>query len=64
MALLAWRWHHVGAFLLLATAAVVIVGYPLAAQRFPASTILLVVATMGLPPFIAGLLFWREAQRR
>jgi hypothetical protein len=64
LALLAWRWHHVGAFLLVAASLAIAVGYPILAQRFPASTILLVVLTMAVPPFVAGLLFWREAHRR
>jgi hypothetical protein len=62
-ALVAWRWEHVGGALLLLEGLLTLVGYPLQFSRFPAGTILMVLATMALPPLIAGVLFvwdWRR----
>ncbi|MCC6443024.1 MAG: hypothetical protein IT210_06135 [Armatimonadetes bacterium] len=55
-ALLLWRFEAVGAFLLIAEGLLIAVVYPMMAKRFPVSAILFVLATMALPPLLAGLL--------
>lgn len=63
--LLAWRWRHVGGILLVATATVVAIVYPaIMGRHFPTSTVLFVLATMALPPLVAGLMFLKAGQRQ
>lgn len=55
---LAWRWPAAGGVVLALAGLLVCVGYPLTAgQRFPVETSIFVVALMGVPPLVAGLLF-------
>lgn len=55
---LARRWPASGGIVLVLAGMLVSVGYPLTVgQRFPVETSLFVVALMGLPPLVAGLLF-------
>jgi hypothetical protein len=55
--LIAWRWEAPGTFLLLLEGLVAAVGYPiLVFGRFPLNTIVFVLATLAMPPLLAGLL--------
>jgi hypothetical protein len=56
-AIIAWRWNLVGGILLVLESLFVFVVYPMRFMDFPLITILLVLATMALPPMIAGILF-------
>jgi hypothetical protein len=54
---LAWRREIVGGALLLFLGVSVMIAYPLLAHpRFPLSTVVFVLLTLGLPPLLAGLL--------
>jgi hypothetical protein len=54
-AAIAWRRPSAGAVLFILEGLVVLVGYPmLANRRFPLATILFVVLTMAVPPMVAG----------
>ena len=54
-------WRKAATALLLVIGAFVLIGYPFAGTpQFPVSTIIFVMATLGLPPFVAGLLLWRQ----
>ena len=61
---IAWKRELVGGILLITAGLLVIIGYPLGvANRIDPVGIILVVAIMGLPPVVAGLLFilpWRK----
>jgi hypothetical protein len=61
---IAWRWDAIGGIILVLEGAAVIAGYPLMTfSHLPLSTILWVLATLGLPPWVAGMLLlireWR-----
>jgi hypothetical protein len=63
-ALIAWRWSFAGGVLLLLEGLATLVAYPLMTQgRFPVQTIAFVLATMALPPLIAGVLLLVGGQR-
>ncbi|MCB9838897.1 MAG: hypothetical protein H6813_06120 [Phycisphaeraceae bacterium] len=54
-------WRRAATALLLVVGLFVLVGYPIAASpQFPVSTIIFVMATLGLPPLAAGALLWRR----
>jgi hypothetical protein len=56
-AAIACRWRTVGAILMIAAGATIVVGYPLVAGRvFPISTIAFVLVAMAAPPIGAGVL--------
>jgi hypothetical protein len=57
LACIAWRWRRLGATLLIVAGLAIAVAYPLTAgRRFPASTIVMVILTMAMPPVAAGVL--------
>jgi hypothetical protein len=57
MGVLARRWRTPGAVALIAVGAFVAIAYPVIyLEFFPASTVALVVATMAVPPLVAGIL--------
>ena len=57
IAAIAWRWRTVGAILMIAAGATIIVGYPiLAARILPLSTIVVALSTLAAPPIAAGVL--------
>jgi hypothetical protein len=56
-ALLAWLRPRVGGTVLLVEGLLLGIGYPLFMHaRFPVTTLLLVLAFISIPPFVAGLL--------
>jgi hypothetical protein len=61
---LVWRWEGIAGIVLIIEGAAVSVAYPiLTYDRFPVATIFFVLATMALPPLIAGALLlydWRR----
>ena len=57
IAAIVWRWRRLGAILLIVAGLAIAVAYPLTAgRRFPASTIVMVILTMAMPPVAAGAL--------
>ena len=57
LGVLARRWRTPAAIALIAIGAFVAIAYPLVyLEFFPASTVVLVVATMAVPPLVAGFL--------
>ncbi len=57
IAVFAWRWPVHGGIVLMLCGIAVLILYPLQLRRaFSLSTLLLIVATMGLPPLFAGVL--------
>jgi hypothetical protein len=56
MTLVAWRWEGIGGALLVLVGIAVLVAYPLLGRRMPPATILSVLATLALPPLVAGIL--------
>ena len=63
-AAIVWRWEGIAGIVLIIEGAVVAVAYPILTYgRFPAATIFFVLATMALPPLVAGALLlydWRR----
>lgn len=66
LGLLARRWRSPAAFALIATGAFLAIAYPTVyIEFFSASTVALVVATMAVPPLVAGILLllsWRRTR--
>jgi hypothetical protein len=63
--IVAWRRERFGGLLFLIEGLVVAIGYPLMARgRFSATTVVMVVLTMSLPPFVAGVLLLAERRPR
>ena len=61
---LARHWRTAGAIALIAVGAFVAIAYPLVyIEFFPASTVALVVATMAVPPLVAGILLLMSRSR-
>jgi hypothetical protein len=57
IAAIAWRWRTIGAILMIAAGAVIVVGYPIVAGKiFPLSTIVFGLLTIAAPPIAAGVL--------
>jgi hypothetical protein len=57
-ALVAWRWPLAGGIVLLLEGVAVTIAYPLAfGSRFAVRTVLFVLATMAIPPLVAGAIF-------
>lgn len=67
-ALLIWRWEWLGGAMLVLSGIVVAIAYPMTfGVRFPVATVVFVLLTMALPPFIAGVLAlinWRVSHPR
>lgn len=56
-AIIAWRWEAIGGVLLLQIGLLVLIAYiVMAYNRFPLSTITVVLLAMALPPLVAGAL--------
>lgn len=63
LAAIAWRWPRVGAALLILGGLFIAVAYPLTTgSRFPVSTVIFVVATLAIPPIVAGVLLLASRQ--
>lgn len=61
----AWKWEVTGGILLALEGLFVMIAYPLTVgSRFPVGTIIFVLATLGLPPLLAGILFIFSGSRR
>ena len=64
VAVFAWRYEAIGGLVLVMLGLFVCIAYPLkTCERFPLGTILFVVATMGLPPLLSGVLSIASSQR-
>ena len=60
----AWKWEKIGGALLALEGLFVMVAYPLTVgSRFPVSTVMFVLATLGLPPLLSGILFMLSGSR-
>ena len=53
----AWKWEVAGGIILALEGLAILIAYPLMASHFPLATILFVLATLALPPLLAGILF-------
>lgn len=51
-----WRWETIGGIILILESLFIFIAYPIRFDHMPLSTVLLVLATMALPPLITGSL--------
>lgn len=66
---IAWRWVVIGGIVLVLEGLFIFIAYPVMVHsRFPLSTIIFVLLTMGLSPLVAGFLFlisrWKSGTLR
>lgn len=60
---LAWKWGLVGGIMLILEGIIIAIGYPLmVGGRFPFETILFILLTMALPPFVSGVLLVKASK--
>jgi hypothetical protein len=55
-AVITWRWETAGGIILVLESLLIFIVYPILFSDLPLSTVLLVLATMALPPLITGCL--------